>query len=67
MKKKIIESFKKNKTILLMDDCKLFYKVIDVLPNSAIVQIIDNCPDQGCEVIPFTCMENEKWQIMEVK
>jgi hypothetical protein len=46
----------------LVDDCWIVYKVIDLLPNSVIVQPQDGCKDEGCEIITFECIENEGWK-----
>lgn len=49
----------------LLDDVGFAYKVIDKLPNSIIVQAVGGIADLGCEVIPFTCLVNEKWRILK--
>ena len=49
----------------LIDDTNLVYKIIEVFSNSVATQPIDNCPDQSCEIIPFTVIENEKWQLLK--
>lgn len=50
---------------ILIDDCRLIYRVIDKLPNSIIVQSIGgNSPeDVACEVITYVCLEREGWKV----
>jgi hypothetical protein len=48
----------------LIDDTDLVYKIIEVFSNSVATQPIDRCPNQSCEIITFTVIENEKWQLL---
>lgn len=53
---------------ILIDDCEIPYKVIDVLPNCAIISALKDIKgDIGCEIMTYKAMENEGWYIANIK
>lgn len=52
---------------ILIDDCKLFYKVIDILPNSLIVESFPNSSNLATEIMSLKSIENEGWKIVNLE
>lgn len=51
---------------ILYDDTKLLYKVIDVFPNSCVVENIhDMSGNYSCEIISFRAIESEGWVVVK--
>lgn len=48
---------------ILIDDCQLAYRVLEVLSNTAIVEPIKNNQAIACEVMSFAAMNAEGWII----
>lgn len=50
---------------ILIDDCKLFYRVLEVFKNSAVVECFPNKGDLAAEIMSFESMMHEGWQVVE--
>ena len=52
---------------ILIDDCRLLYKVIGVEKNYVVVEPIDNDSNLSCEIMTYQAMENEGWYLPNIK
>ena len=51
----------------LIDDVGCIYLVLEVFNNSVVVAPIQNWQNLSCEIMSYTAMENEEWQICKSK
>lgn len=47
----------------LIDDCDLYYKVIEIFTHSIAVQPMGG-EDLACEIITYECLHNEQWKMI---
>lgn len=48
---------------ILIDDCDLIYRVIEVFKNSAVVEPFPNKQNLSTEIMSFESMKNEGWKV----